>query len=627
VRKIFMQPQQHPFTLVDRLMHWSATRGGDLAYRFLDEDGEIHREFTYGELDLQVRGFASMLRTAGPVGSRILLLHPPGAGYLIAFLACLYAGLVPVPAYPPSVAGARRALGRLGRLAEDAEVSALVTTAAFASEARAISQLIPALGSVRWIATDDLPPGLHHFWSDRREQQPELAFLQYTSGSTGAPKGVMVTHRNLMGQLAALAVQVGAAAGDRVLSWLPPYHDMGLIGGLLYPVYHGVEATIFTPAAFVKRPLLWLEAISRYRTTISVAPNFAYELCAQRAAGGALHGLDLSRWTLAMCGAEPIRVATLERFARAFGPAGFRAEHFYACYGMAETTLMVTGQRRMQGPRSLAVDAAAYRGGRVRLAARDNAKALQILSCGTPIPGHDVRIVDPLSLRVCADDEVGEIWLRGPCIAAGYWRRPLESAACFEAVPQGDPGVQPMATACALGSGASAGAFLRTGDLGFLHAGELYVSGRLKDLLVIHGRNLHPEDLEESVLGLHPCLRERAVVAFEIEGSGEEARLAVVQEVRRADAATLQQAAQAMASQLTLDHGVRPGLIVLARPHTIPRTSSGKVQRRECRALLASGALSDRIVLQLVTGVRAGGSQVDAAHGQALAGVTESSPA
>ncbi len=546
-------------------------------YTFLDEEGREASTLTLGELDRRARSIAARLqegpdqRTDRP--ERALLLFPPGLDFVAAFFGCLYAGVVAVPAYPPRSA---RGLPRLRSIAADSGATRVLTLSKVALRE---SLGVPGLAGAHWIVTDDDPRDLREgSWREPRLNPGDPAFLQYTSGSTAEPKGVVVTHGNLLHNEEVIRRAFGQSESSVVVGWLPLYHDMGLIGNVLQPLWSGGEAVLMSPLAFLQRPRRWLEAISRYRATTSGGPNFAYDLCLRKVREADREGLDLGSWQVAFSGAEPVRRETLERFAEAFAPCGFRRESFFPCYGLAEATLFVTGGAPEEPFRVYAVDPAALEEHRVAPPAARGAER-DLVSCGRSAadPEQRLEIVDPETGAPCPPDRIGEVWIAGPGVAAGYWNRPEETAGSFGArlAPPADAGDR----------------FLRTGDLGFLADGELFVTGRLKDLIILRGRNLYPQDVELTAERSHPALRPGCGAAFGVEREGEE-RLVVVQEVEGVDAAELAAAAEAIRRAVAEEHEAALDDVVLVRRNTVPKTSSGKIQRRACRAAYLAGALS-----------------------------------
>ncbi|WP_437819699.1 amino acid adenylation domain-containing protein [Sorangium sp. So ce1078] len=564
-------------TLVELGRGRAARHGDELAYSFL-VDGESERlDVTFAEIDRRARAVGAALQAITAVGERAVLLYAPGLDYVAAFLGCLYAGVVAVPAYPPDPARLGRTLPRLEAIVADAGARVVLTTEAIAAMGDALADQAPALRAGRWVSTDALAPGIEEAWRPPAVSREALALLQYTSGSTGSPKGVMLTHGNLLANLGAIARGFRTGRASRGVIWLPPFHDMGLIGGVLEPLYAAFPVALMSPLAFLERPIRWLRAISRFGGTVSGGPNFAYDLCARKATAADVAALDLSSWEVAFTGAEPVRHETLERFAATFAPCGFRREAFYPCYGLAEGTLIVTGGERGAGPGLSAVDREALAGGRA--APPEPGRAAQTLvGCGRAVDaGGEVRIVDPVSSRERGSGEVGEIWVRGPSVARGYWGRAEATAEAFGARRADAP---------------DEGPYLRTGDLGYARDGELFVTGRLKDLLIVRGRNLYPDDLERTAEASHPALRRGCSAAFGVEADGEE-RLVIVQEVDPRGSPDLAEVVAAVRREVLSQHDVAAHAVVLIGRGTIPKTSSGKIQRSACRAAFLAGELEE----------------------------------
>ncbi|WP_019633395.1 fatty acyl-AMP ligase [Actinomadura atramentaria] len=557
-------------TLADVLARRAEATPDRLAFSFLDDDLREERRFTYADLYARAARLGAALRAGLPPGARVLLLLPPGPDYVVAVFGCFHAGAVAVSAAPPSPAQLDRALPRLRSIVADARVSGVVTNALVRSFVDGLAPLTDDGRPLLWLDAEDagrpggplLPP---------TPTDPDTsAFLQYTSGSTADPRGVMVGHRNLLANCAALVETYGADADSVLFSWLPPYHDMGLIGGVLQPVYVGAPCHVVSPVAVIRRPRRWLEGMSRFRATISGGPNFMYDRCVLRCPPDLAETLDLSHWRVAVNGAEPVRAATMEAFAAAFAPAGFRAEAFAPSYGLAEATLVVTASRR--GPAVRRFDAAELRAGRARPA--DD--GVPLAGNGEVIADHTVRIVDPETLAPCPDGVIGEVWVQGPSVALGYWDDPRTTSATFRARIAGDPG---------------AGDFLRSGDLGFLRDGELFVTGRRKEVLIINGANHHPHDLEAAAERGEPRLRPHCGAAFTVEGAGA-ARVVLVLEAAgdRPDAGWADVVA-GVRERVAADTGVPVEAVVLVGPRAVPKTTSGKIQRLRCRDRLLSGDL------------------------------------
>jgi amino acid adenylation domain-containing protein len=520
---------------------------------------------TYRDLDIQGRAIAVNIAAEVSAGERIALLFPPGLDFITGLFGCLYGGFVAVPAYVPhSEADAER----LSRVLKDAQVAVVLTNDAGRG---LIQRWLPAWTSgVR--STSDMHSDAAGLWRERKIRGSDLAYLQYTSGSTTEPRGVMIRHENVLANLRYIASD-GAFTSDSVsVSWLPPYHDMGLVYGLLEPLFVGMQAVLFSPAAFVRRPLRWLEAISAYKGTHSGAPNFAYDLCVQKMQGASLRGLDLTCWRVAFNGSEPVRRETLDRFCEAFRSWGFRRSALYPVYGLAEATLKVTSPTAGE---ELTMCATGGDGG--------DAPALpprMIVGCGRAGGGHRVMIVDPDCRRVLEEGSIGEIWVSGPSVACGYWNLPDETGRVFYSE---------------LADGTE-GTFLRTGDLGFLRDGILFIAGRVKDCIIIRGQNFYPQDIEATVEACHPAVRPAGTACFSVEDSGGE-RLVVVAEIRRSSSGKASEIGRAIRRAVANGHGLRPWSVVLVAAGGLPRTTSGKIRRGECRRLFSTRGLSTIYIL------------------------------
>ncbi|MFD3756231.1 condensation domain-containing protein [Streptomyces sp. NPDC058622] len=580
-------------TLVRLLRERADKQGADTAFRFLADDGP--RTVTYGGLETGARAVAARLQQEGTAaGDRVLLLYPPGLDYVTAFFGCLYAGAVPVPAYPPS---SLSTVGKLAAVALDSGAAVALTTAAIVPVLERGVAGTP-LAALRAVATDVLEPGLAAAWRTHDPEPGATAFLQYTSGSTAAPKGVVVTHANLLHNMDMISRAFGVTAASRAVVWLPPYHDMGLIGGILTPLYGGFPVTLMSPMNFLRRPLQWLRAISDERADVSGGPNFAYEMCVRAVTDADRDGLDLSSWKVAFNGAEPIRPETLDAFTEAFGDCGFRRSSFLPCYGLAEATLFVTGTAAHQEPAVRAVDPAALQAGRADAPA-PGAPGRTLVGSGRAFAGQDVRVVSPETLRTLPDLEVGEIWVRGASVTAGYFGNPGQTAEAFGAVPAGVAGAVPAGVAGAVPAEAVGAVpaeerpdqgYLRTGDLGFLDDGELYVTGRRKDLIIIRGRNFYPTDIERAADHSHPGLRKGCGAAFAVEHDGTQA-VVLVQEVdgRAVRGLDGERAVAAVRAAVAEQCEVALHDVVLVKPGSIPKTTSGKIQRRLTRKRYTAG--------------------------------------
>ncbi|NWA86612.1 non-ribosomal peptide synthetase [Pseudomonas sp. D2002] len=551
-----------PRTLVQSLQRRAAQTPDQVALRFLADSAEHNVVLSYRDLDQRARTIAAALQANAALGERAVLLFPSGPDYVAAFFGCLYAGIIAVPAYPPE-STRRHHQERLLSIIADAEPRLLLSIASLADGLAQIDNAPPVL------SVDTLNAQLAEDWVEPELHADDIAFLQYTSGSTALPKGVQVSHGNLVANevLIRRGFGIDLNPDDVIVSWLPLYHDMGLIGGLLQPIFSGVPCVLMSPAYFLGRPLRWLEAISEYGGTISGGPDFAYRLCSERVSESALERLDLSTWRVAYSGSEPIRLDTLERFAEKFAACGFTSNNFFASYGLAEATLFVAGGTRGLGIPALRVDEQALAANRA-----EPGQGSAIMSCGTRQPEHAVLIADPHTLSELADNRVGELWATGPSIAHGYWRNPEATAKTF---------VQHAGRT-----------WLRTGDLGFIREGEVYITGRLKDLLIVRGHNLYPQDIEQTVEREVEVVRKGRVAAFAVNDQGLEG-IGIAAEISRSVQKILPPEAliKAIRQAVAEAYQQAPSVVVLLNPGALPKTSSGKVQRAACGLRHADGSL------------------------------------
>ena len=537
------------------------------ALTFLADGESESATLSFAELDARAVTIARELRARGLRGHAVALLFPSGPEFVAAFLGCLYAGVIAVPLPPPRP---NRRDARLEAVIENCQPPLALTTQSLAARLNAPANL--EVWTPDFAAPAAFAPTPH-----------EIAFLQYTSGSTARPRGAIVSGDNLKFHAQMLGEAFGQTAQTTYVSWLPLFHDMGLIGNVLQGLAAGNHVVLMPPEAFLMKPLRWLRAIEKYGAQISGAPNFAYQLCARKAVPVAPDTLDLSGWELAFCGAEPVRAATMREFARAFSPFGFRESALYPCYGLAEATLFVSGAGAGNGARIVAFNARELEQGRAVAASDDATGARELVSCGRAWREGELRIVEAQTRRECAAGAIGEIWVRGPHVARGYWNNATATRETFRAsILQSDEAH-----------------WLATGDLGFIHDGELFVFGRLKDLIIIAGRNHACDDIEATVASSHPSIRASAVAAFGIETDDGEV-LAVVAEIERAALHDLDTEAvtKALRREVAVQHDVRAHTVALIRPASLPRTSSGKVQRHLCRQrLLAQTLVPARLAL------------------------------
>lgn len=568
-----MPPHSPLFRHYNDLLDYRAThQGSQIAYSYLEDGENITASVTYREFASQVKDVAVELKRYANPGDRVVLLYPSGIDYMVAFFACLYAGLIAVPAFPPRNS---KHNARLVAIVKDSGARIALTTQAQLRQMETGIAASEELAALRFLCNDAVPQGGGTGCASADISAETIAFLQYTSGSTGQPKGVMVTHANLIYNQRMLRVGFATHEGATLVTWLPIYHDMGLIGKMLHAFWLGGHCVVMSPIAFLQRPVRWLKAISRFKAHCSGGPNFAYDLCCDKISAEQKAELDLSSWHTAFNGAEPVRRHTLERFSQAFAMTGFKHEALLPCYGMAETTLIVSGRSPTPGPVYRHLDPAAF--GTGRAIRSDGADAYAIVGCGHSLLDQAIRIANPHTLAACRPGEVGEIWVAGPHVASGYWEKPETNAATFGA-HLSDTGEGP---------------FLRTGDLGYLDGGELYVSGRLKDVLIVRGVNKYPQDIEATVENADTAINTAGVAAFMVD-DGREERVVVVAEVTRAGIRKADpQTVTAGIRRLVLEtHEVVLSDVVLIRPATLPKTSSGKVQRAQARALYLADQLS-----------------------------------
>ena len=585
-------------TTLNDLLRWRAVHQAQRqAYIFLERGEEEGERWTYADLDLKARIIAAKLQGIGAAGQRILLLHPPGLDFIAAFFGCLYAGAVAIPAPSPRP---NKASSRLQSIIGDARPRAALTTSALLPVIRRHMTEIPEAGGMSCLATDSLPQDLERRWREPSLGGDTLAFFQYTSGSTSTPKGVMVSHSNIMSNSEQVERTLGHSDDSVIVSWLPHFHDMGLIYGILHSVYRGVPSYLMAPTYFLQRPYRWLHAISRFKGTHTAAPNFAYEMCVRKISPELRDNLDLSSWEVAVNGAEPVRAETMQEFAEYFRPSGFRETTFCPAYGLAEATLKITASRNGEAPAYCAVSPAALERGRVVEALEGQEGGRVLVGCGRPSTDTMVMIVDLESSRLCPPNTVGEIWVSGAGVTSGYWQRPDDNERAFGArlADTGD------------------GPFLRTGDLGFMRDGQLYITGRIKDMMIVAGRNHYPQDIELTVEQSHAAIRKGCCAAFSVEADGEE-KVVVVAEVDRhfkpvmqknegkpPDATTSgrddrrqpfrpdfysrppingDEIVKAIRKDVAESHELQLYNVILLKPGAVCKTSSGKIQRYACR--------------------------------------------
>lgn len=539
---------------------WRAIHQSDnIAYRFLNNGLDDCETLTFGQLFARLQSIAGHF-DVGDGGERAILLFPSGFDYISSFYACLFAGIVAVPAYP-MVSHSEHV--RLRVIIKDCSPRYILTTSVLKDsllqwlEKEGLTHTTFKIIVVDELANSDVGP--RHVISPG-----EIAFLQYTSGSTGNPKGVIVTNQNLLHNSTVIYRKFEHDAHSSVVSWLPPFHDMGLVGGIIQPMFAGFTANIMSPMTFLRRPLRWLQAISLYGATSSGGPNFSYKLCAKHSNSKQMEGLDLSSWRVAFNGAEPIHAQTLKSFSEQFAPYGFSHEAFYPCYGLAESTLFVTGGSPREAHQQIIIDSEQLSLGRaVHVVEQPDVKT--VVGSGQVL-GNEVLIVDPQSRRVLNDRDVGEIWVSGASVAQGYWQRPEESEIVFHAMTRD-----------------GRGPFMRTGDYGFFDGRELFITGRLKEVIIINGKNYFPSDIEGSVQALSSVFKADAGAAISIEAQGEQ--LVVIQEIERSqrNIHSVEILESMIKEHCFTVHGIRPHEVICVDQSHIPKTTSGKIKRLQVR--------------------------------------------
>ncbi|TQM84492.1 acyl transferase domain-containing protein [Saccharothrix saharensis] len=555
--------------LVDVLRDHAVKRADGVALIVLADGETEHTRLTYAELDARVRELAARMQHTGLTGERVIIMLPTSVEYVVSVLACLYAGAVPVPLNPPTKSTHRE---RVDHVVEDCRPALAIV----ASTEGPMAHLPEEYGCSLW-SVEDLAAYAAYDWSPPATSPDDVAYLQYTSGSTSRPRGVVVTHDNIVYQPALFSTGLGMDSREVVVTWLPLFHDFGLIAGLFMPLLLGATTVMIPPPVFVQRPLRWLAAVSKYRATVSFSPNFPLDLCCERITEEEKATLDLSTWRVLALGAEPIRADTVDRFAEEFASCGFRPDSFRTAYGMAESTLAVTTHPPRNGLRVVEVDVEGFAHGRVDVvpAGTPGPRRQRLLSNGPSLGDTRMIVVDPETREPLPEGREGEIWLGGRTVAAGYWNRPDDTAETFGAH---------------LADGT--GPYLRTGDLGTLIDREAYITSRRKDLIIIRGRNHHPQDIELTMTDAHPALNRGLGVAFSVDVDGEE-RLVVVQELKRTERGKhdLAEVARKVRGAVAEEHDVAIDTVVFIRPASLPVTTSGKVRRQFTKRAYLRGEL------------------------------------
>lgn len=548
---------------MDRLRYWRSAKPDRTVYQFMADGINVTDTLTFSQLDERARACAAKLISMGLRGQRALLMYPSGIDFIVAFFGCQYAGVAAVPAYPPR---RNRSMGRINTIAVDASTSVALTTREVIDRRNLMAVDCGHLLNQEWVATDELPIELAGDWVNPGVKADDLAIIQYTSGSTGSPKGVMLSQDNVLSNCRYITsgFQIDETASG--VFWLPYYHDMGLIGGLISSFYVGGQSTTMSPAHFLAKPSRWLKAVSSVGGNVSGGPNFGYALCCEKITEEQCEGLDLSNWRVAFNGAEPIRSDVLDRFTKKFEPYGFQHQAHYPCYGMAETTLIVTGGNPATRPVVGCFDAEAIANHQVQPVEETHPNAKRMVGCGVPLLDEEVIVVDPEKRRRLSENRIGEVWVRSRSVGRGYWEKEDITQQTFQAELSDEAGKH----------------YLRTGDLGFLQNGELYVTGRLKDMIIIRGVNRYPQDIESTAEECHRKIRAGGSAAFAVDHWDRE-QLVIVSEVDRSRDTDWDEVIQCIRSAVIAEHDLPPDEIVLVRGGSTPKTSSGKVQRHACR--------------------------------------------
>lgn len=567
-RRLVIKPAEAYETLVDVLRERAEELGDRRAFVFLADGEEAEINLTYADLYSRARAIAVRLLSQCAPGDRALLVYEPGLDYVASYFGCLFAGIIAVPAYPPDPGRLEKTLPRLQLIVDDSDPKVILTSSMVVPLKDFFVAMNPKSAGIEWINTEETDIELAAEWSAPDVRGDSVAFLQYTSGSTSNPRGVMVTHRNLLENLATSCVTGEYTDQDAFVSWLPQYHDMGLIGGIMQPLYGGFLGVLMSPMSFLQKPYRWLAAITKYNGRTSAFPNFALDLCTRKITPEQRDTLDLSSWKMAVNGAEPIRADSIERFAEYFAPCGFTPDVHCAGYGLAEATLIVTFNKMGDTPVYMTVDRQRLAENQVVQVERGATGSKMLAGCGRTLGDMRLLIVDPQTRLRCPPETVGEIWVMGSSLAQGYWNQPEETETTFRARL----------------ADTDEGPFLRTGDLGFLKDGELFVTGRLKDMIIVDGANHYPQDLEMTIETSHAHIRPGCCAVFSIDHDEGEQIVAVAETTRDYQPESSAELVEAARHDVASHHDVRLHDIVFLKTYGIPKTSSGKLQRHACRA-------------------------------------------
>ena len=540
-------------------------------YKFL-ADGETEEiNMTYSDLDLKARSIGAMLQERNLSGECAILLYPPGLDFISSYFGCLYSGIIAVPTNPPLP---NRSISRLQSIIVDSRAKVILTDTLIASYIEKNFGDLLKMVNIDVIATDNITDDLEKLWKKPLINNDSVAFLQYTSGSTGSPKGVIVTHGNLIYNSSMINKALKVKSNDIGVMWLPLIHDLGLIGGVLQTVYTGAQLILMSPLHFLQKPFRWLQAISKYKATISGGPNFSYDLCIRRVKDAQLSSIDLSSWEVAFFGAETVRADTIDNFTKKFELCNFKKEVFYPSWGMAETTLFSSGASKSESPNILIIDSKELEQDCIVCVDSEQKGSLRIVSCGYSWLEQKIIIVDSETLTEKSENQIGEVWVLGPNVAQGYWKNKKETANTFKGYLANN----------------EEESFLRTGDLGFMHDNELYITGRIKDLIIIHGKNYYPQDIELTVENCHDVLKQNCCGAFSLDIENTEQLVVVVEVVRDLTSdLDMDGVFDTIRKTVALKHEIQVYGILLIKSGTIPRTVSGKVQRFKCKAGFLAG--------------------------------------
>ncbi len=536
-----------------------------LAYIYLIDGEDQQVSITFGELDRQARAFAATLQKISKPGDRALLLYPSSLDFVVAFMGCLYAGVISAPTTVPHL---KRSTPRLKLMMDDAKASIACTTQPVYEKISLLVADNPEFSNIQWVISESVPKSAAIEWKKPDIQPDDIAFLQYTSGSTSAPKGVIITNFNLLRTVEDIVFGSDFDNQSTMVSWLPIFHDMGLVYGLLAPLYGGRPCYIMSPVSFLEKPVRWLRAMSKYHATHTAAPNFAFDVCTRKVPEEEKSSLDLSALKFVVNAAEPVRLETMQDFAVAFKKSRFRYEAFAPSYGLAEVTVKATSKKIDQVPSYCSLDVNEIEKNRISFVPDQDPNSYKVVGCGWSAIGADIQIVNSETSQLCAGNEIGEIWIQSDSVAKGYWQTPKASKVTFQAMIAGYDG----------------GPFLRTGDMGFIHERELHITGRIKDMIIIQGKNYYPQDIELTVEKCHEAIRPSCGAAFAITENGAE-KLIVVQEVKREyrKSDELAEVANKVRMAVAKNHGLRVNAISLIMPSTIEKTTSGKIQRSATR--------------------------------------------